>query len=223
MLVQLSNKTKSNLIQKQVGTALLLKSNAIITNRIQLRNLSKESNNNAKVNDITINSTSKYESLYDEEIDNPKPLAIFESMKKEAETDKIRNRIYAFPNVREDMFKGVKKIKMKELLLNELVTDSFENRIITPENNTTDLKALPYIYNQHTLDEIQLVAGGLLDESIKNHVKYIPSQSSRLLLLSCPIKGSEIYLKHIASHTAKQLEADFLEGYSWRYFLQNQW
>jgi len=116
MLVQLSNKTKSNLIQKQVGTALLLKSNAIITNRIQLRNLSKESNNNAKVNDITINSTSKYESLYDEEIDNPKPLAIFESMKKEAETDKIRNRIYAFPNVREDMFKGVKKIKMKELL-----------------------------------------------------------------------------------------------------------
>jgi len=116
MLVQLSNKTKSNLIQKQIGSALLLKSNTIITNRIQLRNLSKESNGNAKVNDITVNSTSKYESLYDEEIDNPKPLAIFESMKKEAETDKIRNRIYAFPSVREDMFKGVKKIKMKELL-----------------------------------------------------------------------------------------------------------
>jgi AAA+ superfamily predicted ATPase len=31
------------------------------------------------------------------------------------------------------------------------------------------------------------------------------------LLFSCPIKGSEIYLKHIASHTAKQLGADFLE------------
>ena len=97
------------------------------------------------------------------------------------------------------------------MIVNELVTDSFEDRIIAPEDNTTNLEELPYIYNQYTLNEIQLVAGGLLDESIKNHVKYIPSQSSRLLLLSCPIKGSEIYLKHIASHTAKQLGADFLE------------
>jgi len=211
MFVQLTNKTKSNLIQSQITNAILLKSNAIITSRIQLRNLTNDSNGKAKVKDIGVNTTSKYEALYDEELDNPKPLAIFENVKKEAETDKIRNRIYAFPNVREDMFKGVKRIKMKELLLNELVTDTFQDRIITPENNTTNLEALPYIYNQHTLDEIQLVVGGLLDESIKNHVKYIPSQSSRLLLFSCPIKGSEIYLKHIASHTAKQLGADFLE------------
>jgi len=211
MFVQLTNKTKSNLIQSQVTSAILLKSNAIITNKIQLRSLTNDSNGKTKVKDIGVNTTSKYETLYDEELDNPKPLAIFENVKKEAETDRIRNRIYAFPNVREDMFKGVKRIKMKELLLNELVTDSFQDRIITPENNTTNLEALPYIYNQHTLDEIQLVVGGLLDESIKNHVKYIPSQSSRLLLFSCPIKGSEIYLKHIASHTAKQLGADFLE------------
>jgi AAA+ superfamily predicted ATPase len=91
------------------------------------------------------------------------------------------------------------------------VTESFTDKIITPENNTTKLEELPYLYNQHTLNEITLVVGGLLDESIKKHVKNIPSQSSRLLLFSCPIKGSEIYLKHIASHTAKQLGADFLE------------
>jgi len=214
MLNQLATKNKVSLVQKQLTNALLLKSNAIINNRIQLRNFTNDPNNGknkiqAKAKETT--TTSKYETLFDEELDNPKPLDIFENVKKEAETDKIRNRIYAFPNVREDMFKGIKRIKMKELLLNELVTDSFEDRIITPENNTTNLEELPYIYNQHTLNEIQLVAGGLLDESIKNHVKYIPSQSSRLLLLSCPIKGSEIYLKHIASHTAKQLGADFLE------------
>jgi len=224
MLNQLATKNKVNIVQKQLTNALLLKSNAVLQSnkialqRIQLRNFTNDPNSNGKNNlqpkieDITEeNNISKYESLYDEELDNPKPLDIFENVKKEAETDKIRNRIYAFPNVREDMFKGVKRVKMKELLLNELVTDSFENRIVTPEKNTTNLEDLPYIYNQYTLNEIQLVAGGLLDESIKNHVKYIPSQSSRLLLLSCPIKGSEIYLKHIASHTAKELGADFLE------------
>lgn len=221
MLNQLAKKNNINLVQKQLSGALLLKSNAIINNRIatskiQLRNFTNDPNgngkNNVQVKDLNEDDfTKKYESLYDEDLDNPKPLDIFENVKKEAETDKIRNRIYAFPNVREDMFKGIKRIRMKELLLNELVTDSFENRIITPENNTTNLEELPYIYNQFTLNEIQLVAGGLLDESIKNHVKYIPSQSSRLVLLSCPIKGSEIYLKHIASHTAKQLGADFLE------------
>jgi len=221
MLNQLTKKNNINLVQKQLSSALLLKSNAIINNRIatskiQLRNFTNDPNgngkNNVQVKDLNDdNYTKRYESLYDEELDNPKPLDIFENVKKEAETDKIRNRIYAFPNVREDIFKGVKRIRMKELLLNELVTDSFENRIITPENNTTNLEELPYIYNQFTLNEIQLVTGGLLDESIKNHVKYIPSQSSRLVLLSCPIKGSEIYLKHIASHTAKQLGADFLE------------
>jgi len=116
MFVQLTNKTKSNLIQSQITNAILLKSNAIITSRIQLRNLTNDSNGKAKVKDIGVNTTSKYEALYDEELDNPKPLAIFENVKKEAETDKIRNRIYAFPNVREDMFKGVKRIKMKELL-----------------------------------------------------------------------------------------------------------
>jgi len=223
MLNQLVAKNKATLVQKQLANALLLKSNLnisnrIATSRIQLRNFTNESDGNgknkvqAKVKEAEEEvTTKKYESLYDEELDNPKPLEIFENVKKEAETDKIRNRIYAFPNVREDMFKGVKKIKMKELLLNELVTDSFESRIIAPEDNTTNLEKLPYIYNQYTLNEIQLVAGGLLDESIKSHVKNIPSQSSRLLLLSCPIKGSEIYLKHIASHTAKQLGADFLE------------
>eukprot|EP00833_Pecoramyces_ruminatium_P007489 jgi/Orpsp1_1/1181521/evm.model.c7180000077497.1 len=226
MLNQIVAKNKVTLVQKQLTNALLLRSNNIINNRIttpkiQLRNFTNDSEGNgknkvqakAKVKDIddVEETTKKYESLYDEELDNPKPLEIFENVKKEAETDKIRNRIYAFPNVREDMFKGVKKIKMKELLLNELVTDSFESRIVTPENNTTNLEKLPYLYNQYTLNEIQLVAGGLLDESIKSHVKNIPSQSSRLLLLSCPIKGSEIYLKHIASHTAKQLGADFLE------------
>ncbi|OUM63950.1 hypothetical protein PIROE2DRAFT_9410 [Piromyces sp. E2] len=216
MLNQLAAKNKVTLVQKQLTNALLLKSTAIINNRIQLRNFTNDPKDGkgkvqAKAKESTETTTSKYETLYDEDLDNPKPLDIFENIKKEAETDKIRNRIYAFPNVREDMFKGVKRIKMKELLLNELVTDSFVDRIISPENNTTNLEELPYIYNQYTLNEIQLVAGGLLDESIKNHVKYIPSQSSRLLLLSCPIKGSEIYLKHIASHTAKQLGADFLE------------
>jgi len=116
MFVQLTNKTKSNLIQSQVTSAILLKSNAIITNKIQLRSLTNDSNGKTKVKDIGVNTTSKYETLYDEELDNPKPLAIFENVKKEAETDRIRNRIYAFPNVREDMFKGVKRIKMKELL-----------------------------------------------------------------------------------------------------------
>jgi len=223
MLNQLASKNKVTLVQKQLTNALLLKSNAIINNRIvtpklQLRNFTNESEGNgknkiqAKVKEEESEElTKKYELTYDEELDNPKPLAIFENVKKEAETDKIKNRIYAFPNIREDMFKGVKRIKMKELLLNELVTDSFKDRIVTPEKNTTKLEELPYLYNQYTLNEIQLVAGGLLDESIKSHVKNIPSQSSRLLLLSCPIKGSEIYLKHIASHTAKQLGADFLE------------
>ncbi|ORX48936.1 AAA-domain-containing protein [Piromyces finnis] len=217
MLNQLATKNKVTIVQKQLVNALLLKSNTVINNKIQIRNFSSDSNSSdknkaqAKTDDSNETFTSKYEPVYDEELDNPKPLDIFENVKKEAETDKIKNRIYAFPNVREEIFKGVKKIKMKEILLNELVTDSFEKRIISPENNTTKLEELPYIYNQHTLNEIQLVAGGLLDESIKNHIKYIPSQSSRLLLLSCPIKGSEIYLKHIASHTAKQLGADFLE------------
>jgi len=98
------------------------------------------------------------------------------------------------------------------------VTESFTDKIITPENNTTKLEELPYLYNQHTLNEITLVVGGLLDESIKKHVKNIPSQSSRLLLFSCPIKGSEIYLKHIASHTAKQLGADFLKIFFFFFF-----
>jgi len=121
MLNQLANKNKVTLVQKQLTNALLLKSNAIINNRIQLRNFTNDPNNGknkiqAKAKESTETTTSKYETLFDEELDNPKPLDIFENVKKEAETDKIRNRIYAFPNVREDMFKGVKRIKMKELL-----------------------------------------------------------------------------------------------------------
>jgi AAA+ superfamily predicted ATPase len=215
-------KNKVTLVHRQLTNVLLLKrnntiNNRIITPRLQLRNFTDDSEGNEKdkiqerVKEEEEELTKKYEPAFDEDLDNPKPLPIFENVKKEAETDRIRNRIYAFPNIREDMFKGVKKIKMKELLLNELVTESFTDKIITPENNTTKLEELPYLYNQHTLNEITLVVGGLLDESIKKHVKNIPSQSSRLLLFSCPIKGSEIYLKHIASHTAKQLGADFLE------------
>ncbi|KAG4101298.1 AAA-domain-containing protein [Neocallimastix lanati (nom. inval.)] len=222
MLNQLVIKNKVTLVHRQLTNVLLLKrnntiNNRIITPRLQLRNFTDDSEGNEKdkiqerVKEEEEELTKKYEPAFDEDLDNPKPLPIFENVKKEAETDRIRNRIYAFPNIREDMFKGVKKIKMKELLLNELVTESFTDKIITPENNTTKLEELPYLYNQHTLNEITLVVGGLLDESIKKHVKNIPSQSSRLLLFSCPIKGSEIYLKHIASHTAKQLGADFLE------------
>jgi len=123
MLNQLVAKNKATLVQKQLANALLLKSNLnisnrIATSRIQLRNFTNESDGNgknkvqAKVKEAEEEvTTKKYESLYDEELDNPKPLEIFENVKKEAETDKIRNRIYAFPNVREDMFKGVKKIK----------------------------------------------------------------------------------------------------------------
>jgi len=222
MLNQLVIKNKVTLVHRQLTNVLLLKrnntiNNRIVTPRLQLRNFTDDSEGNEKdkiqerVKEEEEELTKKYEPAFDEDLDNPKPLPIFENVKKEAETDRIRNRIYAFPNIREDMFKGVKKIKMKELLLNELVTESFTDKIITPENNTTKLEELPYLYNQHTLNEITLVVGGLLDESIKKHVKNIPSQSSRLLLFSCPIKGSEIYLKHIASHTAKQLGADFLE------------
>jgi len=123
MLNQLVAKNEATLVQKQLANALLLKSNLnisnrIATSRIQLRNFTNESDGNgknkvqAKVKEAEEEvTTKKYESLYDEELDNPKPLEIFENVKKEAETDKIRNRIYAFPNVREDMFKGVKKIK----------------------------------------------------------------------------------------------------------------
>jgi len=128
MLNQLATKNKVTLVQKQLTNALLLKSNAIINNRIatsriQLRNFTNDSEGNgknkiqAKVKDEENEElTKKYEPAYDEELDNPKPLAIFENVKKEAETDKVKNRIYAFPNIREDMFKGIKRIKMKELL-----------------------------------------------------------------------------------------------------------
>jgi len=127
MLNQLVIKNKVTLVHRQLTNVLLLKrnntiNNRIITPRLQLRNFTDDSEGNEKdkiqerVKEEEEELTKKYEPAFDEDLDNPKPLPIFENVKKEAETDRIRNRIYAFPNIREDMFKGVKKIKMKELL-----------------------------------------------------------------------------------------------------------
>lgn len=241
MLSQLSsNKKVVGLLQNQLKHTLLLKSNFTPNgiknsslNRIQLRFFNNGSNNDdnknitikasdenkndsieSKENNEMIFDSTEVESNFDEDIDNPKPLPFFENIKKEAEKKKkINERIYQFPNNPEKIFSNtkMKTIGMKDILYNDLPTKSFDSRLIKYEENKINLDSLPYIYNQNTLTEIQLLCEGLLNPSIKTNVRNIPSQNSRLLLLSCPIKGSDIYLKNIALHTAKKIKANFLE------------
>ncbi|KAJ3277569.1 hypothetical protein HK104_003197, partial [Borealophlyctis nickersoniae] len=92
------------------------------------------------------------------------------------------------------------------------VLEHLSERIHSPaEHINLDNETFPYPVHPSTKAELRFLASALLDPKLRlNHVDQIPSARESILILSCPFRGSELYLRAVTEAIASENNALFI-------------